>query len=206
MKVTVFGANGRVGSLVVQLLLEQGHTVVAFVHNNETTDKDNLIVVKGDVRDKQKVSESLKGSDAVVSALGSWGTETKDILTIGMENIIPAMQANGVKRIISLTGADARASNDNHSIIHKASYLLFTRLAGKILLDGERHIELLAESGLDWTVIRSPVMNRIGDARYHLNGSRPLPWESINREAVAAAMIDQLTSGDYYRKAPFIHR
>lgn len=42
-----------------------------------------------------------------MSALGSWGTESKDILSSVIVNIIKAMKAEKVSRIISLTGTDA---------------------------------------------------------------------------------------------------
>ena len=205
--VTVFGANGKVGSLIVEGLLERGHTVTAFVHRRKSLrNHENLTVVEGDIHDTTAVDAALDGSDAVISALGSWHTPTKDILVSGMTAIIPAMKQRGISRIISLTGAESRAKGDRLGIVHRFAHLGATLIARRILADGEKHIALLADSELDWTVVRSPIMNASGSARYHLGLRRTRPWATINRQAVADAMIQQLNDTHYTRQAPFITR
>jgi putative NADH-flavin reductase len=59
----------------------------------------NLEIAKGDIYNTTYINSAMEGVDAVVSALGSWGTPKKDILTAGMRNIIPAMQKNKVKEL-----------------------------------------------------------------------------------------------------------
>lgn len=205
--VTVYGANGKVGSLVVQALLERGHSVTAFVHrSNGLVASAKLRIVEGDIHDAAAVDSALEGSDAVISALGSWGTSMKDILSSGMSGIIPAMQRRGIKRIISVTGAEARAHGDTLSLLHRLAHLGANLIARKILVDGEAHIRQLEASDLDWTVIRSPVMNGKGSSRYHLTTKRPFPWQTINRQAVADAMVQQLNDSHYAKSAPFITR
>ena len=207
MNITIFGANGKVGSIVTQKLLDAGHTVTACVYGNSSfADNPQLHVVQCDIRNKTDVENALQGADAVVSTLGSWGTKSKDILTVGMQSIIPAMQAQGVKRIVSLTGSAATAPGDQWGLIDKANRLLLAVIAPKILADGENHLNQLAASLLDWTVVRSPVMNTKGSAAYQLNTTVPGPLETINRSAVAQAMVDQLGSDTFVKKAPHIHR
>lgn len=205
--ITVYGANGKVGSLVVQGLLERGHTVTAFVHRNDGRMADNqLRIVEGDIHDAAAVDVALEGADAVISALGSWGTPTKDILRSGMTALIPAMQRRGIKRIITVTGAEARAEGDELTFVHRAAHLGAGVAAGSILVDGEVHIKQLEASNLDWTVVRSPIMNNKGSAHYSVVTKRPYPWQTINRQAVADAMIQQLNDTRYTQKAPFITR
>ena len=77
----------------------------------------------------------------------------------------------------------------------------------KILADGEKHIRLLEESGLDWTVVRSPIMNERGDAMgFKLTDKRPAPWATVNRRSVAAGMLRLVEDRKYSRQAPFITR
>ena len=74
MQLTVFGASGRIGQLVVLLALERGHTVKAFVHSkNPFLDDKNLTIITGAVSDSATVGKALQGGKAVISALGSWG-------------------------------------------------------------------------------------------------------------------------------------
>lgn len=205
--ITVYGANGKVGGLVVQGLLDRGHAVTAFVHRNSgLMPNDHLRIVEGDIHDVAVVESALEGADAVISTLGSWGTPTRDILMSGMTTIIPAMHRRGIKRIISLTGAESRAYGDKISVLHRVAHLGAAVIAGKILRDGETHIAQLEESELQWTVVRSPIMNDKGDAHYHWTTKRPYPWQTINRQAVADAMVQQLNDSHYAGVAPFITR
>lgn len=209
MRITVFGAGGKVGRLVVKGALDAGHDVTAFAHHDPKFAKDpRLTVVRGDIHDPEDVVKAVKGADAVISALGSWGTETKDIVSAGTANIIPAMEAAGAGRVISLTGADARAEGDRLSLMHRLTHAAIqVTPPRKILADGERHIRLLERSGLDWTVIRSPIMNERGDrGSFRLGTGRPAPWATVNRHSVALAMLHLLDTDKYSRQAPFITR
>ncbi|MBL8159043.1 NAD(P)H-binding protein [Candidatus Saccharibacteria bacterium] len=208
MRVVIFGANGRVGRLVVRRALEQGLGVVAFVHSaSSLAQNSKLTVVQGDIYRPDEVAAAIRQADAVISALGSWGTPRKDVLGAGMQAIIPAMQEHGLSRIVSLTGADARAPGDTLGIVHRLSHPLLGLVAGKVLADGEQHIRLLQASGLAWTVVRSPVMNEQGDAgRFVLSRRRPMPWQTIHRQSVATSMVELVQSQAELRAAPFIAR
>ncbi len=207
MNVVVFGASGKVGQKVVAELLVRGNIVTAFVFGSSPfLDHINLKVIQGNVKNYDNVLQALKGSDVVISTLGSWGTKTKDILSAGMKNIIPAMEAENIKRIISLTGADAHASGDKVGIVNYLSRTLFGFIAGKVLKDGELHIHMLEDSNLEWTVLRSPVMNEKGHKKYLLSNKLPKPWATINRDAVATAMVDLIATKKWIQKTPIISR
>lgn len=204
----MFGASGKVGSRVVALALERGYKVVAFVHHhNPFTDTPNLIVKQGDIYQAADVRAALKGSEAVISCLGSWGTPKKNVLTAAMQTIIPALRAQKIKRIVTLTGSGAKVRlNKPMSASHRLLFALLQPFpAGKVFRDGEEHMHLLAESDLDWTTIRSPVMNNLGGSSYTLN-NRINPVATISRQAVAHCLLDQLGSAEYLRQAPIIHR
>jgi putative NADH-flavin reductase len=206
MTITVFGASGKVGSLVIEEALRRGHAVVAFAHSQSNLpQKPGLSIKQGDVHDAKAVAEAIKGSAAVISALGSWGTPSKDILSAGMQNIIPAMESSAIERLISLSGSDARAAGDDLSLIHRLSRTAFKVIAGKVLSDGEKHIQLLEASALDWTVLRSPRMSKHGGG-YQLTNKRPLPWASVGRQSVANCLVDLAEANQYARQAPYIAR
>ena len=195
--IVIFGANGKVGKLLTEYALADGHNVTAFIHrHHDLPDHPRLTIAKGDIYKQADVRMALKSADVVVSALSSWGTPKKDVLSTAMANIIPAMQELGITRIISLTGADARATGDQLSVLHNATHMAIGIIGGKVLQDGEGHIEVLEKSGLDWTVIRSPVMRSSTNTKYKITMTRPMPWATVARQAVARAMIDQAASKD----------
>lgn len=196
LTIVIFGASGKVGRLLVQYALENGYHVIAFVHRAKNLEKNpKLTMIEGDIYRPEDVRKALKHADIVLSALGSWGTRRKDVLSAAMTNIIPAMKQEKISRIISLTGAEARARGDELGFIHTIAHFFIGIVAGKILHDGEKHIELLEKSGLDWTVIRSPIMRSGTNSTHKLSRKRPLPWQTINRTAVARAMMEQVSEG-----------
>lgn len=206
MNVTVFGASGHVGRLVVKRLLADGHTVRAFVHSSNPFDgTKQLRVIRGDIHSPSDVKQALEGADAIISCLGSWHTPTKDILTSAMKTIVPVAEEKHIARLISVTGAAAVAPGDTPHLMDKINHYLLGKIAPKILIDGERHIGILSESGLNWVVVRSPVMTRYGNGTYHLDMHSPSPLSIVPRTAVATAMVDLLTDTQYDRSAPYIH-
>jgi len=208
MQITLFGASGKVGSLVLAGALEKGYRVVAFTHSkNLEINHPNLVTVQGDIYNNQSVTEAIKGSDVVISTLGSWGTPKKDILSSAMANIVPAMESMGIKRVISLTGAAAKTSTDKFRLIDNLNRSLLKLVSSKVLKDGEIHINLLEKSQLDWTIVRSPVMNNSGNpSKYKLIIKSSLPWQTINRKSVADAMIKLIDDQNFLKTAPFIVR
>lgn len=209
MQITVFGATGRVGSQVTKKLLASGHSVNAFVHRTAPDfDHPNLQIVRGDIRDSEAVRRAVSGSDAVVSCLSSWGASGHHVLTSAMTSLIPAMKDQGITRIVSLTGAEARAAGDKYSLIHRISHFGLSIVAGGVLRDGEEHIRRLSDSGLEWTVIRSPIMTSGAEKaeRFMLTDSRPLPWQTIPRGSVANAMVAEVFAPAHTGRAPFIRR
>jgi putative NADH-flavin reductase len=205
-QVTVFGASGRVGRLVVAELLARGYKVVAVVHRkNRLRPRPGLRIATGDIYDADAVDEALAGSQIVVSCLSSWGTVSKDILTVGTRHIIAAMKRREISRIVSLTGADARAAGDTLSLIHRLTHSVLRVIVPRILGDGEQHISLLEHSQLDWTVLRSPIMTKRTLRRpVHVSDRRPLPWQRVSRRAVALAMVALVQSGAQVCHAPYI--
>lgn len=208
MRVVVFGASGRVGTKVVQLLLANPqNVVVALVHShNRFEHHDQLTVIQLDVHDQAAVRTTLQGADAVISCVSNWGSESGDVLTAAMRAIVPVMQELGIRRIVSLTGNAAFTPDDVPTAFQKANRAMLQRVAPKVLVDGEEHMKVLRESELDWTVIRSPVMNELGSTRYRLLRKLSGATATIHRQAVARAMVDQLQDGTWLRQAPVIWR
>lgn len=206
MKVIIFGANGRVGRCVTGELVQRGYEVTAFVYGDHEGMSKKVTYIQGDIHDRIAVEDALRGQELVISTLGSWGTKTKDILAAAIANIIPSMEANGQRRIISLTGADANLPDEHNNVFHSLIHTLFTIIAKPIMRDGEEHMKLLSQSNLDWTVVRSPVMSSKDGNKYSLSTKRPMPWQTIERNLVASAICDQIESTKWIKRAPFIKR
>jgi len=207
MQITIFGASGKVGRLVVAEALKHGYDVVAFVHSHNPFENGaHLTVVQGDIASAEDVAKALQGSDAVINCLGSWGRPGRNVLTRAMDTIIPAMTEQKIQRIISLTGHGADAPDVVPSFSHKLMMKALSPFpAGKVFRDGEEHMHLLAMSSLDWTVLRSPIMKNGSDGAYHLADKPGFPLKRITRTAVVSAILNQLETDVYLQQAPVVN-
>lgn len=109
MNIALIGASGFVGTAILKEALDRGHQVKAIVRNPEniTLEHENLTVAKADVLDLAKVTEAVKGTDAVVSAYNP-GWSNPDIYAEflkGSKSIQEGTKAAGVKRYIVIGGA-----------------------------------------------------------------------------------------------------
>jgi uncharacterized protein len=72
----VYGATGKVGSLIVEEALERGHTVVGVSRNpdNIEIEHENFSAVQGDVTDVDSIVSTVQGADAVIVSVGGVGS------------------------------------------------------------------------------------------------------------------------------------
>jgi putative NADH-flavin reductase len=111
MKVTVFGATGQIGHLLVEQLLACGHSVTAFVRNPTKLTVDDARLVTGELSDQTRILDAVSGADAVISALGpSLKRSTKGTpVTDGTRHIVAAMQSAHVDRYVGLASPAGRS-------------------------------------------------------------------------------------------------
>src|ERR1700753_2559319 len=110
MKLPVFGATGRRGSEGVRQAIAAGHEVVAVVRDPArlaVPAGPGLGVVTADVMDPAQIGPAVKGSDAVVSALGPRKGGPVTVLTDGMRSILTAMEDTGVRRLVAVSASGA---------------------------------------------------------------------------------------------------
>ena len=153
--VLVTGASGFVGSYVVPALLARGHRVVALVRSREAADHvlgrlagdaSAVEIRTGDVTDAASLPAALAGVDAVVHLVAlprdrDGGSSLRLVNTEGTRNVVVAMQAAGVRRLVHL-GALGVADDPR---LHYAS-------------SKAKAEALVAASGLDWTVVKPSLL------------------------------------------------
>ncbi len=207
MKLTVFGASGRTGRPLVEQALAAGHEVTAFVRDPAKLgmDHERLTVVEGDVKDREKVQEAVAGADAVLGALGHTKSSAKNVQAAGTENIVAAMEESGVRRLVSLTGAGVGDPKDEPKLFDKAITTLLKLLQKDVLEDAENHARVIENSGLDWVIVRGPMLTegeKKGEYRVGYIGKNS--GSKISRADVADFMLRQVEDDTYLGQKPMV--
>jgi len=205
-RLLIVGASGGTGRQLVAQALERGHAVTAFVRNRSRLriEHPQLTIVEGDVLDGASVEAAVRGQEAVVSALGHkrFFYPTR-ILSEGTRNLLRAMEAHGVPRLVCETSLGIGDSAGRMG-------LYFTLFIIPVILpfyfrDKTRQERLIAASKVEWVIVR-PGMLTDGKARGACRHGRDvggfLATVRISRADVAAFMLGQLESDVYLGCAP----
>ncbi|MBK8129267.1 MAG: NAD(P)H-binding protein [bacterium] len=92
MKITIFGSTGGTGKELVNQALAAGREVTVYVRNPAklTGLQDRVMVVQGNLEDRDAIGEAVAGAEAVISALGPTNNKPGNPLTAGMDHIVTA--------------------------------------------------------------------------------------------------------------------
>lgn len=120
-KIALFGANGTIGSRILDEALRRGHQVTAVVRDpaKVTQTHPNLTVVTGDVLDPASVASAAEGQDVLVSAIGG-GDGPGHIATIkpSAEALVAGLRTLGdaAPRLITVGGAGSLRTPDGKQV------------------------------------------------------------------------------------------
>jgi putative NADH-flavin reductase len=208
MRLAVLGATGSVGRELVTQALAAGHEVTALVREHPKPGKiDNRVaLVLGDVTSAEAVKRTVDSSDAVVSALGHAKGAPDDLLAHAGSNIIAAMRADGVERLVVLSSPAVADAADRPGLFYRAALILMGVVIRSIVRDHRQQARLIEESGLAWTIVRGPIVFTDGPrtGRYHAG---PIGRDSsfrISRADLAEFMLAAATNGRFVQMKPLV--
>jgi putative NADH-flavin reductase len=189
MKIIILGATGGTGKELLRQGLEQGHEITAYVRTPATlTIQDkNLRVIQGELSDPSALQSALTGQDAVISVVGNkrYSGIQSSAISEGLVNIIDAMKAGYVQRIIFVT---TFAVSKNIFFPEKLFIKIFLK---NNFTDIPRQEELLEKSGLQWTIVRpARLIDGPKTGRYREGKDLPIdPLSKISRADVADFLL-----------------
>ena len=183
MELTVFGATGRTGRLVISHAIERGHSVTAFVRSAPTGDAlagaDR--VVTGDARNPTAVVSALRDAEVVVSAMGPRGPDPGAVYSEAIGTVARAMQGSGPRRLV--IAGNSRVLDDEP-------------LTGPYAGVSQEHRDALATlraSDLDWTVVATSLLTDADPVgTYVLEVGGRSRADSVARADFASALLDAL--------------
>jgi uncharacterized protein YbjT (DUF2867 family) len=169
MKLTIVAATGGVGAELLQQALAAGHDVTAVVRNpGKLSRRVRTVTTDLTAPDPAALESAVAGADAVLSGLGPHANADAGIAARGTRAIVAAMHATGVRRIVAVSAAPVStvpSQSRPHPPKHDPGDGFFMRhlfshvasaMYGKVYADLAQMEDVLAGSGLDWTVVRPP--------------------------------------------------
>lgn len=202
MKIAIFGATGKTGNIVMKLALDEGHSVRALARDPSkvTIKNEHLEIVQGDVLDSAAVENTLRGSNAVISALGSNTLGPTTLVSKGTANIGEAMKRLGLKRIVTV------GSSGMLGEIGGIPGLIVGFILRNPLKDHRRQYDYLVSSGLDWTILRPLSLTDVPATRKCRITETGVPKgaRSVSRADVASFLLDCVVKNEWIGKCPAI--
>jgi len=203
MKIIVFGSTGTIGQHVIKQALDDGHQVTAFARDTTKIGLNHtrLLKVAGDVMDPTSVGTAIPNHDVVLVVLGAG--RKGGVRSVGTRNIIQAMHAHDMKRLICQSSLGVGDSRKNLNFFWK--YIMFGLLLRPAYADHGLQEHYVRESKLDWTIVRPAAFTNGKHTGTYLHGN--LAAEEclslkISRADVADFLLKQLTDLRYVHKSP----
>jgi uncharacterized protein YbjT (DUF2867 family) len=150
------GPSGFVGSHTLPALLDAGHSVRALVRGDDATrtvlarltpeQRSAVTFARGDVTDAASLPAAVRGVDSVIHLVAiardrSGGRDLEQVNTQGTANVLAAMKAEGIERLVHLGAMGVRDDPALHYARSKA-----------------RAEAAVAASGLRWTILKPSLM------------------------------------------------
>ena len=203
MRVLVFGASGKTGREVVRQALARGFQITAFVRDSARLPlaHANLRLVTGEITDPKGVARAVEGHTGVISTLGVGTPLRHDPAVIdGVRMIARASEHASVERLVYMSFIGVGDSRDAAGFLLKP---LATTVLRQEVADHETKEAAVADSFVDWTIVRVPKLTngrltaayRVGE---RIRARSPLPM--ISRADVADFLLRQLTDAAFIRK------
>ena len=206
-RLTVFGATGPSGRLLVQQALAGGHEVTAFARDAARIEPAaGLTVVPGELDDAPAVRRAVAGADAVISLLGP-GRDPASAppLVPGMQAVVDAMTDAGVRRLVATATPSAPdpADRPDEQVDAMVAGIRSGLPAAYEAIRGLAAV--VRASGLDWTLVRLPLLH---------DGATPEPARprrvgepgglQLSRSALAAFLLDEAETCAWLHAAPLL--
>jgi putative NADH-flavin reductase len=199
MKMTVFGATGRIGGDVVRQALATGHNVTAVVRDParfEVSHEALEVATVPGLTDPDVLRPALEGSEAAISGVGPRGRKDGPVASTATRGILGAMKVTGVRRFEAVSAVPVGPVPEGESFVNRRILLPFiSAFARDVYADLAEMEDEIRRSATEWTIVRPPrLVNKplTGKYRTVVGGNVPRGY-SISRADVADAMLKMLS-------------
>ena len=211
MKITIFGATGQIGQLLVTQALEAGYDVTAYSRRSNALniEHEKLQIVVGDLTDRGKLREAISGRDIILSALGpalSMKRQVSDLpIAEAHKAIISVMNEYGIKRFITLATPTISAKEDVKQLVTGLPSIMARILYPTGYAEMKAIESVIKNSNLNWTVVRILNPNvKTNENGYSLSFGDTKGKMNVSRYNVAKCMLEATQKDEWIHKMPIV--
>ncbi|MEV6062326.1 NAD(P)H-binding protein [Nocardia asteroides] len=204
MKLTVIGATGPTGRLVVDQALSAGHDLTVIARRPDAVSSHpRLRVIAGSIDDTRALAEGMREAEAVISALGTPGRTPTTVYSDGARALLDAMPDDGDCRILAISAAPAAPPNFQTVTERLLLNPLMSLFFGGAFADMRRMEQTFITSDAPWTVFRpTRLTNSPATGAYRTAVDAPLKRpKPLARADLAAALLAAITNDNYVRRS-----
>ena len=196
MTITVFGANGNLGSHFVNQALEAGFKIKAFVRNSSTYEYSNnskVEVIEGNATNIEDIEKAVTKTDVIVSCLGN--PKKVQIMYKSHDNILTSTsKQTNIPKCILISSIGCRGT----SWIIKQ---MLTLIGGKSSFDDYEKADkrISEEKSVPFVLVRPYALtDKEGRGKYYVTKKQNGTFlKSISRADVAKFMLDAVTDDQW---------
>jgi len=209
MKIAIIGATGFVGSNLVKEASDRGLEVTVIARNTDKITDEKVNKISVDVNNVSKLSEALKGQDAVISAFNAGWTNPNlynDFLA-GSQAIQQAVKQAGVQRMIVVGGAGSLYTNENEQLVDLPDFPAEIKPGATAARD---YLNILKEEKeLDWAFFSPAIEMHPGvtigrTGKYRLGKDYPVFDENqvskLSPQDLAVVLIDEVEQPKHHKE------
>ena len=200
MRITVFGATGRLGSEIVQAALDQGFSVTAHSRKPIIGSTPGVEWVTGDL------GLAVNCADAVIVSFGPRSPTVAPFCASDTQKILDGMRRWGVGRILCVTGAMIGDYPKNRTWCFQHLSIWMHRRYSTSMDDRVRQEILIRCSGTNWTVFKPP---RLTTNKSHRNVTigptvRVGVLSNVARADRARSIVEEIQQESFNRQCVFV--
>lgn len=208
LNIVVLAASGQAGRTILSELISRGHKVTAVLRSPDKL-PDSIRKVQDDLSDTDRISEIIRGADAVVSAYGPpkidrFFTDVNytDSLAEVTKREIEAVKRVNVPRLIVVGGAGSLWFSPGVKVLDSGHW---PEILIPIATSHMKAFAALRDSGINWTYFSPPMLIDPGvrTGKFRLGGDDAIFDENgkswISFEDYAVALVDELENPKYER-------
>ena len=197
MKIAITGASGKTGFRIVEEAAKSGYEIKQIVRETSVISKEleKHEIIKLSLQNKQKLDDSLRGSDALIIATGARAsldlTGPARVDAMGVYQQLESCKRVGIKRVILV------------SSLCTGKFLHPLNLFGLILIWKKVGENFLKNAYFDWTIIRPGGLKEdetIDDQNVLYSKIDTQTEGSIPRRLVARCCIDAIKNKESINK------